>query len=592
MHTGDRAMREKKTKKSELKNKLRNISMTTLMTWAVTSIVLVTLLSVVIIFINIYERSIEENTTINSEQTVAQAANTIHSYIDDMGSLMEILEGSVYNASENWDSTVENLLAIRSDVVAITTYGEDQAILDSWSRNWEYKEEIGLNLSYVNLEESNQELPHAGLNISKPHVTSMFVDEYPWVVTLSKNVITQSNESVQIGMDIQFSEIASYIDDVGIGQHGYCYIVDDMGNIIYHPQQNIIFSEIKEEPIEEITLMADGSYTRDNEIYTLQSLGNSNWRVVGVSYVDEMITSKVESMLMIVVTILVMVLFTSLAIGILFARVFSSPAKKLQSAMEDFETRAEEFQYQSVIGTKEINQLSDSFGHMVVRIQRLMEKVRKEEITLRKTELNALQSQINPHFLYNTLDSIAWMCEERRSEEAVEMVNALAKLFRISISRGHELIPIENEVEHARCYLQILNYRYKNQFTYAIEVEEGCKSYLCNKITLQPIIENSIYHGLDRMVDEGEIRIIISETEDEIIMSVEDNGVGMSEEQCEEILQREPGDRVGIGIKNVHDRIRIYFGEAYGLEIESELDEGTRVIIHMPKIKEGQYDEK
>ena len=118
-----------------------------------------------------------------------------------------------------------------------------------------------------------------------------------------------------------------------------------------------------------------------------------------------------------------------------------------------------------------------------------------------------MQAQINPHFLYNTLDAIGWLCEEERCQDAVEMVNALAKLFRISISKGHELIPIEKEVEHARSYLKIQNFRYKNQFSYEFQVEEDCLQYYCNKITLQPIIENAIYHGLDRMVDEGRILI-------------------------------------------------------------------------------------
>ena len=229
---------------------------------------------------------------------------------------------------------------------------------------------------------------------------------------------------------------------------------------------------------------------------------------------------------------------------------------------------------------------------MVLRIQRLMERVRQEEITLRKTELNALQAQINPHFLYNTLDSIAWMCEEARTEEAVEMVNALARLFRISISRGHELITLEKELQHARSYLKIQNYRYKNQFSYSFDIEESCLPYLCNKITLQPIIENAIYHGIDRMVDEGRIDICIREEEAAIRMTVTDNGVGMTKEQCAEILHREAGDRTGIGIKNVNDRIRIYFGEEYGLRITSELDEGTCVEIRIPKVKESGYEEK
>lgn len=170
------------------------------------------------------------------------------------------------------------------------------------------------------------------------------------------------------------------------------------------------------------------------------------------------------------------------------------------------------------------------------------------------------------------------------------MVNALARLFRISISKGHELIPIEKELEHARSYLKIQNYRYKNQFTYSFEVDENCLSYYCNKITLQPLIENAIYHGINRMIDEGEIIVRIYERGSEVIFEVEDNGVGMTEEQCSQILHHEPGDKSGIGIKNVNDRIRIYFGEQYGLSIESELDEGTKIIINMPKIREDTVE--
>ena len=222
----------------------------------------------------------------------------------------------------------------------------------------------------------------------------------------------------------------------------------------------------------------------------------------------------------------------------------------------------------------------------------LMEEVRQEEISLRKTELKALQAQINPHFLYNTLDAIAWMCEAGRNEDAVEMVNALARLFRISISRGHELIPIEKELQHAQSYLHIQNFRYKNQFRYQFDVDEACLSYYCNKITLQPIIENAIYHGMDRMVDEGMIRISIHQSEDKIIFTVEDNGVGMEPEQIEVIFRRKPDGKSGIGIKNVNDRLKIWFGDAYGITIESVPDEGTKVTVRMPKVREEVEHEK
>ena len=243
-------------------------------------------------------------------------------------------------------------------------------------------------------------------------------------------------------------------------------------------------------------------------------------------------------------------------------------------------------------GTREVRELSDSFGHMVVRIQQLMSTVRQEEVNLRKTELKALQAQINPHFLYNTLDSIAWMCERGRNTDAVNMVHALARLFRISISRGNELIPIAKELEHAESYLQIQKYRYKNQFTYTFEVDPACLEYYCNKITLQPIIENAINHGLDLMVDEGQITVQVCQEGEDILFRVRDNGVGMSREQVDAILHHSPGDRTGIGIKNVDDRLKIYFGKEYGLRITSELDVGTCVEIRMPKIGEGDYETK
>lgn len=173
------------------------------------------------------------------------------------------------------------------------------------------------------------------------------------------------------------------------------------------------------------------------------------------------------------------------------------------------------------------------------------------------------------------------------------MVHALARLFRISISRGHELIPIEKELQHAEAYLQIQKYRYKNQFTYHFTVDESCLHCLCNKITLQPIIENAIVHGLDLMVDSGHIEITVKPDGDDILLIVADDGIGMEPEQVAALLQNEPSDRTGIGVKNVNDRLRIYFGAAYGISIVSAPYEGTTVTIRTPRVpedREGDYD--
>ena len=568
------------------RNIMKKISLSQMLTGIVVMIVLVLTVTFFFAFVNIYKNTTEENVVTSSEQAVLQVKNTVENYTEDMEILMEMIQKNISRGKENTDTYLKNLISIRKDIVAITTYDEQGNLLKAWSDRGKLKENIVENLSFnPNVPKEKEEM----LNVTKPHVESLFKDYYPWVVTISEYMKNSEGETIQVALDIQFSQIANYMDDVGIGRHGYCYIAVKKGDIIYHPQQQLIYSGLKEE---EYNYLKDGSHVEKDAIYSVRSLDNCEWKIIGVCYIDEMITNKVNHIMKTLSVIFLIVVLLTVLIIRFFSKLFSNPARELANAMQEFEKDTNNFEFKSIEGTAEITSLTESFEHMVVQIKELVEKVRQEEVTLRKTELKALQAQINPHFLYNTLDAIAWLCEEERHKDAVEMVNSLAKLFRISISRGHELITIEKEMQHAKSYLKIQNFRYKNQFTYSFDVDEECLNYLCNKITLQPIIENAIYHGIDRMVDEGKINIGIHQKGDRIIFTVEDNGVGMTEEQCEEILHKDAGDRVGIGIKNVNDRIKIYFGEEYGLTIQSELDEGTRVTISMPKITENDYGEK
>lgn len=554
----------------------------------VIGMVLAALAGGLVVFISVFRRSVEQNAVISSEQAVVQASNTVRNYTADMEEIMNLIEESYGREKEERDNALETLLRIRKDVIAVTSYDEEGEMVDWWTGNYHLKERILKNLSFIQRENGRGDR----LLISEPHAETLLENYYPWVVSIRKDLKTGDGKKHAVVLDVRFSQIANYVDEVGIGQHGYCFIMDKNGNIVYHPQQQLIYSGLKSEQTDILTKAGDGTQVKKNVIYSIRSLDNCDWRIVGVSYIDELVTVKVRDAMRILLALIAFVLMTVFFSSFLLTHMISHPIQSLVEAMKDFEANAEEFSYQPVHGSKEMIALSDSFDHMVCRIQDLMEKVRREEITLRKTELKALQAQINPHFLYNTLDAIGWMCEEGRSKDAVEMVDALAKLFRISISKGHELIPIEKEVEHAKSYLMIQNFRYKNQFTYSFDIEEECLPYLCNKITLQPIIENAIYHGINRMVDEGEICIRIYGEGNDIVFSVSDNGVGMSREQCESILKSEPGDQTGIGIKNVNDRIKIYFGEEYGITIESEPDEGTCVSIRMPKVEEGGYEGK
>ncbi len=549
--------------------------------------VAVILICCIALFLDRYRSAMVQSAQTSSAQAVSQVSNTVGSYLSDMDQAMRLVEQSVSESGESRDRLLAAFLKFRPDVVAVTSYSADGELLDCWSPDREPKENILQNLSF----DLDMARATGGSFMTAPHVETIFEGYYPWVVTMTAP-LEGGGEAAWVSLDLSFSGISSYIKNVSIGQRGYCFLMDDAGNIIYHPQQQLLYAGLKSEDTEALAALEDGAYADDTVIYSVASVGESGWRAVGVSYVDELVNRNVNDMIRLSLWLAVVVLAVAVLTSWLLSRLIGKPLRGLASAMESFESDADHFTYRPVGGTREVQELSDSFEHMVLRIQELMTTVREEEVNLRKTELKALQAQINPHFLYNTLDSIAWMCEQGRNADAVKMVHALARLFRISISRGHELIPIAKELEHAESYLQIQMYRYKNQFTYTFDVDPDCLGYYCNKITLQPIIENSINHGLDLMVEEGRIDVRVRFDGDDIVFSVQDNGVGMGPEQLEAIMQHGPTDRTGIGIKNVNDRLKIYFGRNYGLSITSEPDVGTCVEIRMPRIREGDYETK
>ena len=567
--------------------KKNRLSMNLIMVLAMAAVAVCVLVCAIVIFVQTYRSALLRNAETTSRQAIAQVSSTMEEYLEDMNDSVALLTEYLDLPVRQREARFETFLEIKPDVVAITTYDADGQMKNCYSLGHKLREHIWENLSLdaARLDE------YADGYVSAPHVMSIFEESYPWVVTLIEPVATSEGEQ-WVAVDIGCSNISGYINGVGIGQRGYCFLEDLEGNLVYHPQQQLIYSDLKQENTALTASLPDGPHVEGNTIYTVQTLASGNWRVVGVSSVQELITDGLQEVLRISVISALFILAAMLMLSVLLSQMLSKPIQNLVSAMRSFERDADNFSYEPVMGVREVQNLSVSFEHMVHRIQKLMATVRSEEINLRKTELKALQAQINPHFLYNTLDSISWMCEQGKNAEAVLMVNALARLFRISISRGHELIPIRSEVQHAQSYLQIQSVRYKDQFSYEFDVEEGCLEYLCNKITLQPIIENAIYHGVNGLVDEGRIVIRVFSREDDIFFTVEDNGVGMEPEQIEEIFRRKPDGKSGIGIKNVNDRLKIWFGEKYGVTITSVPDEGTRVTVRMPKVREESEYEK
>lgn len=571
-----------------MKRRYRSPRTAPLIVVLVTAVAAVTLALCVAAFLRSYRGAVVQNTRTSSAQAVSQVVGTVSNYVETLEETIIDVMAEMDTPAESRDAYLNAWLNARSEVVAVTTYDAAGNLQQCWALGHTPREKILENLSF-DLEMAQAE-PEG--YVSSPHVESIFEGYYPWVVTIVRPM-PQDSAVRWVAVDVSFSGLGASINGVGIGQHGYCFLMDEQGNMVYHPQQQLLYAGIKQEETTRLATLADGTYVEDTVIYSIQWVPDSNWRVVGVSYIDETVNESFWQMVRITLGTAAMILVAALLAGWVISRMLSHPLQQLETAMEQFEQDADGFTFQSVAGTREVQELSDSFGHMVGRIQRLMTTVREEELNLRKTELKALQAQINPHFLYNTLDSIAWMCERGKNADAVKMVHALAKLFRISISRGHELIPIEKELQHAESYLLIQKFRYKNQFTYHFTVDESCLHCLCNKITLQPIIENAITHGLDLLVESGHIEIEVCRDGEDILFKVSDDGIGMAPEQVAELLKNEPSDRTGIGIKNVNDRLRIYFGPQYGLSIDSVPDEGTVVTIRMPCVpedREGEYE--
>jgi two-component system, sensor histidine kinase YesM len=424
--------------------------------------------------------------------------------------------------------------------------------------------------------------------ISAPHVQNIIQNEYRWVVSLSRELKSSdgiSGEGIFL-VDLNLSVINEICRNINLGKKGYVFIVDQEGKIVYHPQQQLIYSNLRSELIPEVLNTKNSSFIADDQdgkrIYSVQDT-SFGWKIVGVSYTDELIANKstIRNSLLLFTLI---GLAISLLISFMLSHRFSQPIKSLQGIMKQVEKG--NFDIRSDIEHhNEIGQLARTFNLMIGKIKNLMQEIIQTQETKRQTELKLLQAQINPHFLYNTLDSIIWMSEQKQNEDAVLMTSALSKLFRASITKDDELIPIRVEIDHIANYLLIQKMRYKEQLDYRIEVSPDILQFKTLKILLQPLVENAIYHGIKNNPELGLITITGRQDGDHLIFEIKDNGQGMSPEQLQKVLNTDHDlqNGKGVGINNVNERIKLFFGASYGLHFTSELEQGTCVTITIPK---------
>lgn len=424
---------------------------------------------------------------------------------------------------------------------------------------------------------------------SRPHVQNLYPGEYPWVVSVTRKVRYWQDDLPHTGIlmaDMRLEPLEDICRSVTLGDNGYLYILDDSGNIIYHPEQKLMSLEL----ISEENILSEDTQSEDQSMVLAQTIEGTNWKLTASVTSDDVAkysTAFISRVTWVVIALMAGVLLVALWLSMRIVQ----PLTDIQVSMQRIERNLDDNRMSlPEEGFAEYASLAHSYNVMLRRIRGLMQETVDRQEQLRRMEIGALQEQINPHFLYNTLDSIVRVMETGRTPEAIEMVQALAKLFRLSINNGDYFLTVEQEMDYARNYLTIQQVRYKKRFKYELYMDESIKDLPCPKIILQPLIENSLKHGMSDMP--GCTLIVRARQEGyNIVLSVEDDGLGIPPEKLKKLQEMLRDDsnimvkksRYGIGLRNTNRRIKLLYGSDYGLTIESEVEERTCVTITFPK---------
>jgi len=569
----------------KLKEQLRVSSLRFVLSLAFAVIAVSAMMFVGVALSNEFNKTLVKNTTENSEEILEQVKINLDNYLYNMIDLSDLLTIKMSGKTDfdptTLDSVIESTIGTRRDVITIALF-DDKGYQLSSSED-KVMQDVGVIKSQEWFEKINVDKHY--LHISEPHVQQLYVGEYPWVLSISRKVGYRQGGEYREGIlliDMNFSVIEDLLASVNLADHGYVFIVDETDNLVYHTQQQLIYAGIKNENLEGVSEAYNESFLQKDEAryLTTKVLNNVNWKLVGVYFVSDIADSQ-ESITDYIEIVIIAGVFIFVFFSFFMSSRITQPIKELEASMEAVQEGNFDIQL-DIDGEYEVVQLTKSYNVMIRKIRNLMDQILIEQEAKRKSELSSLQAQINPHFLYNTLDSIVWMAEHEKHEDVILMTSSLASLFRISISKGQMIIPVRKEIDHAKHYLTIQKMRYKDKFTFKFEIDETIYDYEVLKLILQPIIENSIYHGIRHMVDEGEITIRGYLKEDHLYFEVEDDGLGMSEEVIQNVLYEEANEQ-GVGLNNVHERIRLMYGKQYGLEIESEIEEGTKIIFKLPR---------
>lgn len=575
--------------------KTRSMQMTISISFTILSVCCMSLLGVMLY--QQFTRKAENLTVENSRQLLNQTTINLEDYLRNMRRISDAMYYTVIKNTDIGSESLEdsmNLLyeANKDKLVSVACYTNDGKLTEASPIA---TEKPGVDVkSQKWFQDAAGELEN--FHFSTPHVQNLFDDpsyRYYWVVSLSRTVELTRNGNSMLGVllvDMNYSSIEQLLEKANTDTSGeYVYLMAPDGEIIYHPKQNLIHMGLYEENNTEAAGYEDTTvkenFHGEKRLVTVKTISYTGWKLISVvpmkSFSMGMTGMRNLVVLLVALTVLAVVILNQMV----SARI-SKPLRRLNDSVKEWE--AGNMNPDIYIGgSMEVEHLGKTLRSTVAQIRQLMDDIVVEQEEKRKSELDALQSQINPHFLYNTLDSIVWMITGERYDDAVFMITQLASLFRISLSKGKTVIKIEDEVKHARNYMNIQKIRYKNSFEVDFQIEEDILDGCIVKLVLQPLLENAIYYGMEFMDGEGEIHVRGYRKDKDVYLEVEDNGLGMPEEEAAELLngkERPHKHGSGVGLVNVHSRLKLRFGEAYGLVIHSCPDEGMMVQIHIPYI--------
>lgn len=400
-----------------------------------------------------------------------------------------------------------------------------------------------------------------------------------WVISIMQEVVDKDGKNLGVvRLDVGYKTLEAYLDQLQLGKEGFTFIVDANHDFVYHPKKEVYSSHAEMKAMAPYLSVKNG-YVKSKQAYVSQyQIPNSGWTLIGVSSMEQLHAVQTQILWSFIGTGL-FALGVCL-IGIWFVlRLWIKPLRDLQATILKVGSGHSDLRANET-GSPELVDLARQFNIMLDRIDQLMIAVKEEEQNVRRYELQALSSQINPHFLYNTLDTIVWMAEFNDSKRVVEVTKSLAKYFRLALNQGHEQISLKDEIDHVRQYLFIQKQRYGGKLQYEIDELSAYDNYQIPKLILQPLVENAIYHGIKEMNRQGMIRVSVSKNDTQLIVSIYDNGRGFVASETTNATLVRLG---GVGLKNVNQRLQLQFGKSYHMEIKSEENTYTEIRLYFPR---------